>query len=70
VEKAIIQSKLSYAIIRPTVIFGPEGILINNIAWLLRKFPVFAIPGLGDYQIQPGYCGLAHRLVATCNRER
>jgi len=53
VEKAIIQSKLSYAIIRPTVIFGLEGILINNIAWLLRKFPMFAIPGSGDYRIQP-----------------
>lgn len=53
VEKAITQSKLSYAIIRPTVIFGTEGILINNIAWLLRKFPIFAIPGSGDYRIQP-----------------
>ena len=53
VEKAIIQSKLSYAIIRPTVVFGPEGILINNIAWLLRKFLTFAIPGSGDYRIQP-----------------
>jgi len=52
VEKAITQSRLSYAIIRPTVIFGPEGILINNIAWLLRKFPIFAIPGSGDYRIQ------------------
>jgi NADH dehydrogenase len=55
VEKAIIHSKLSYAIIRPTVIFGMEGILINNIAWLLRKFPIFAIPGSGGYQIQPVY---------------
>lgn len=55
VEKAIIHSKLSYAIIRPTVIFGMEGILINNIAWLLREFPIFAIPGSGDYQIQPVY---------------
>jgi len=53
VEKAITQSKLSYTIIRPTVIFGPEGILFNNIAWLLRKFPIFAIPNSGDYQIQP-----------------
>lgn len=53
VEKAITQSKLSYAIIRPTVIFGPEGILINNIAWLLRRFPIFAIAGSGDYRIQP-----------------
>ncbi len=53
VEKAITRSKLSYTIVRPTVIFGPEGILINNIAWLLRRFPIFAIPGSGDYQIQP-----------------
>jgi len=53
VEETITRSKLSYAIIRPTVIFGLEGILINNIAWLLRRFPIFAIPGSGDYQIQP-----------------
>lgn len=53
VEKAITQSKLSYAIIRPTIIFGPEGILINNIAWLLRKFPVFTVFGSGNYRIQP-----------------
>jgi len=53
IEEAITQSKLSYAIIRPTVIFGPEGILINNIAWLLRRFPIFAIPSSGGYQIQP-----------------
>ena len=38
VEKAITNSKLSYAVVRPTVIFGTEGILINNIAWLLRRF--------------------------------
>jgi len=52
-EKAIIHSNLSYAIIRPTVIFGHEDILINNIAWFLTKFPVFAIPGDGNYQLQP-----------------
>jgi len=53
VEKAIVNSKLSYAIIRPTVVFGLESILVSNIAWLLRKFPVFAIFGSGDYRIQP-----------------
>jgi uncharacterized protein YbjT (DUF2867 family) len=52
-EKAIIDSGLSYAIIRPTVIFGREDILINNIAWLLRRFPVFAVPGSGEYRLQP-----------------
>jgi uncharacterized protein YbjT (DUF2867 family) len=53
IERMIIESGLSYAIVRPTVVFGPEDILINNIAWLLRKFPVFAIPGSGDYRLQP-----------------
>ncbi len=53
VEKAIVNSRLSYAIIRPTVIFGPEDILINNIAWLLRRFPVFTVLGRGDYRLQP-----------------
>jgi NADH dehydrogenase len=46
-------SGLSYAILRPTVLFGAEDILINNIAWLLRRFPVFALPGDGTYRLQP-----------------
>ena len=52
-ERAILESGLSYAIVRPTVIFGPEDILINNIAWFARRFPVFAVPGAGDYRLQP-----------------
>ena len=54
-EKAIQNSRLEYAIIRPTVIFGDEDILINNIAWLLRHFPVFPIFGAGKYNLQPIY---------------
>ena len=53
VEQAIMDSGLSYLILRPTVIFGMEDILINNIAWFARHFPVFAIPGSGQFQIQP-----------------
>ncbi len=53
VEAAVRESALSYAIIRPALIFGVEDILLNNIAWLLRRFPFFAIPGRGDYRIQP-----------------
>ncbi len=52
-ERAVMDSGLEYAILRPTVIFGREDILINNIAWLLRTFPVFAIAGSGQYRIQP-----------------
>jgi nucleoside-diphosphate-sugar epimerase len=52
-EDYIKASMLSHAIIRPAVIFGKEDILINNIAWLLRHLPVFAIPGDGKYELQP-----------------
>jgi uncharacterized protein YbjT (DUF2867 family) len=52
-EQAVIESGLSYAILRPTVLFGAEDILINNIAWLLRRFPFFAVPGNGNYRLQP-----------------
>ena len=52
-EQTVRESGLSYAILRPTVLFGVEDILINNIAWLLRRFPFFAIPGDGTYHIQP-----------------
>jgi NADH dehydrogenase len=54
-EKAIIESGMSYAILRPTVLVGAEDILINNIAFLLKRFPVFALPGDGSYRLQPVY---------------
>jgi len=52
-EKAVVDSGLGYAILRPTVLVGDEDILINNIAYLLRRFPVFFLPGDGSYKLQP-----------------
>jgi NADH dehydrogenase len=54
-EKTVMESGLSYAILRPTVLIGKEDILINNIAFLLRRFPFFLLPGDGSYGIQPIY---------------
>jgi len=54
-EKALQESGISYSILRPAIIFGKEDILINNIAWMLRRFSVFGVFGNGDYQIQPIY---------------
>jgi NADH dehydrogenase len=54
-EKAVIDSGLGYAILRPTVLVGDEDILINNIAYLLRRFPFFLLPGNGSYKLQPVY---------------
>jgi NADH dehydrogenase len=55
IERNLKQSGLSYAILRPAVLFGEEDILINNIAWALRRLPVFAVFGKGQYRIQPIY---------------
>ncbi|MDR2040508.1 MAG: NAD(P)H-binding protein [Bacteroidales bacterium] len=52
-ETALVNSGLSYAILRPAVLFGDEDILINNIAWMIRKFPVFGTFGDGSYKLQP-----------------
>lgn len=54
-EKELRSSGLSHAILRPTVLFGKEDILINNIAWALRNLPVFGVPGDGSYRLQPIY---------------
>jgi uncharacterized protein YbjT (DUF2867 family) len=52
-EAIVRNSGLQWAIVRPTLIFGTGDILINNIAWLLRRMPMFVIPGLGTYHLQP-----------------
>ena len=54
-EKALRELGVSYAILRPAVLFGKEDILINNIAWMLRRFPVFGVFGGGQYRLQPMY---------------
>jgi nucleoside-diphosphate-sugar epimerase len=52
-EDIVRNSGLRWAIVRPTLVFGTGDILINNIAWLLRRMPIFPIPGLGGYRVQP-----------------
>ena len=52
-EEALAGSGLSYAIVRPTLVFAREDVLVNNIAWLLRRLPIFFIPGSGTYTLQP-----------------
>jgi nucleoside-diphosphate-sugar epimerase len=54
VEHGLAEVGVRFSIVRPTWIFGgqPE-ILANNIAWILRHMPLFAIPGDGRYPVQP-----------------
>lgn len=71
VERLVQESGLSYAILRPTVLFGMESILFNNIAWMLRRFPAFAVPGKGNYRLQPIYVDdLAELAVNVAHQEK
>lgn len=69
-EKALIDSGISYAILRPTVLFGKEDILINNIAWALRRLPVFGVFGDGEYRLQPIYVEDLAALAVEKGRDR
>lgn len=53
VEDLLAAAGVPFAIVRPTVTFGPGDILLNNLAWTLRRLPLFGIPGDGRYPIQP-----------------
>jgi NADH dehydrogenase len=69
-EQAVIGAGLTYAIVRPTVIFGFEDILINNTAWFIRHFPVFAVPGDGRYGVRPIYVeDMARLMVEATGQE-
>ena len=71
VEEALRGSGVSHAILRPAVLFGKEDILINNMAWMLRRFPVLGVFGRGDYRLQPIYVDdLAALAVAEAARRQ
>jgi nucleoside-diphosphate-sugar epimerase len=53
VERALAESGVPFAAVRPAILFGRDGVLINNIGWLLRNLPVFAIGGDGQYRVRP-----------------
>ncbi|HEX9093138.1 MAG TPA: NmrA family NAD(P)-binding protein [Coriobacteriia bacterium] len=53
VERMVRESGVPFAIVRPTVVFGKEDILVNNLAYILRRVPVFGVPGSGAYRVRP-----------------
>lgn len=68
VERALAETGVSYAILRPAVLFGADGVLINNIAWLLRRVPVFIVGGRGDYRIRAIHVDDLAQLATDCAR--
>jgi NADH dehydrogenase len=52
VEQRLVSCGVSHAIVRPAILFGGDGVLINNIAWLMRRSPVTLVGGRGDYRVR------------------
>ena len=69
-ERALRESGISYSILRPTVLFGKEDILVNNIAWVLRRLPVFGVFGDGQYKVQPIYVDDLAEIAVEQGRDR
>jgi len=70
VERALAETGVSFAVLRPAILFGGDGVLINNIAWLLRRLPVFAVGGRGDYRIRAIHVDDLAQLCAGRGAER
>ena len=68
VEDALRESGVPHAILRPTVLYSTEDILLNNIAWTLRKFPAVFLPGRGQYGIQPVFVEDLADLAVQCSQ--
>jgi len=70
VERALAEIDVPYAIVRPAILFGGDGVLVNNIAWLLRRLSVFAVGGRGRYRIRPVHVEDLARLCVEKGVER
>ncbi|HEX4245101.1 MAG TPA: NAD(P)H-binding protein [Acidimicrobiales bacterium] len=70
VEDALAGTGIPYAIVRPAILFGGDDVLLNNVAWLLRRLPVFAIGGTGGYRVRAIHVDDLARLCVDRAAER
>ena len=64
VDAYVRQCGIPFTIVRPTFIVGQADVLTNNIAWLLRRFPIFLIPGNTSHRLQPILLDDAAHIIA------
>ncbi len=70
VERALAEVGVSYAVLRPAILFGGQGVLVNNIAWLLRRLPLFAVGGRGAYRVRAVHVDDLARLCVEAGSRR
>ena len=70
VERSLAETRVPYAVLRPAILFGENGVLVNNIAWLLRHLPAFAVGGRGDYRVRGIHVDDLARLCVDAGQHR
>jgi uncharacterized protein YbjT (DUF2867 family) len=70
VERILAEVGVAHAIVRPAILFGGDGVLVNNVAWLLRHLPIFALGGRGDYRVRGIHVDDLARLCVELGRRR
>jgi uncharacterized protein YbjT (DUF2867 family) len=53
VDRAIEESRLSYAIVRPTMLFGPRDKLLTVMLRTMHRYHRFPLFGEGEYHLSP-----------------
>ncbi|MEV6009254.1 NAD(P)H-binding protein [Streptomyces sp. NPDC051976] len=69
VERELAATGIPHAVLRPAVLFGGDDVLVNNIAWLLRRLPLFAVGGRGDYRVRAIHVDDLARLCVARGRD-
>src|SRR5690606_23152508 len=64
------RSSVAAAAVRPALIFGGDSVLLHNLAWLLRRAPVFGIAGDGSYRVRPVHVDDVARLCVAAGGRR
>lgn len=64
VDAIVRAAGIPHAIVRPTLVVGPNDVLTSNLAWFLRRFPFFPVPDGGAYRVQPVTLADAGRIAA------
>jgi len=53
VDRALEASRLDYAIVRPTMLFGPRDVLLTVMLRTIRRYHRFPMFGDGEYHVSP-----------------
>ncbi len=70
VEARLAASPVPGAVVRPALIFGGDAALLNSLAYLLRRAPVFAVPGDGAYRVRPVHVDDVADLCVAAGNQR